>query len=276
MKISIITASYNYENFIEQAINSVINQSYTNWELIIVDDGSSDNSVKIIQEFCKKDERIKLFQHENSSNKGLKETLLLGLKKASGDFVAFLESDDSFAPDNLEKKVKIAKKYPNAGLIFNKVNFMWEDENRKNINGKLFENNQKKLSQMNFPKNMFKDFFIDNQIFTFSCVMLRPEILEKDFFNTPLDKCLDWWLWIHLAYNNDFYYIDEPLTNWRLHFQSYITEGKNLNRWFMLPIAAYEDVYKKRKDFKILMLILHQRLKIYFIRGARFFKKLFK
>jgi len=103
MKISILIASYNYAQYIEEAINSVINQSYQNWELIIVDDGSSDNSLEIIKSYCEKDSRIKLFQHENNQNNGLKETILLGLENVMGDWVAFLESDDVFMPDNLAK-----------------------------------------------------------------------------------------------------------------------------------------------------------------------------
>jgi len=104
MKISIITANYNYAQYIEEAINSVINQSYGDWELIIVDDGSSDNSVEIIKSYCEKDSRIRLFQHANGENKGLKETLLLGISHASGDWIAFLESDDSFTLDNLQQE----------------------------------------------------------------------------------------------------------------------------------------------------------------------------
>lgn len=94
--ISIITASYNYENYIKETIESVLNQTYTNWELIIVDDGSKDNSVEVIKSYCEKDSRIKLFQHEGGVNKGLAETIKLGISKAQGEWIAFLESDDKF------------------------------------------------------------------------------------------------------------------------------------------------------------------------------------
>ena len=65
MKISIITTSYNYEEYIKETIESVLAQSYTNWEMIIIDDGSKDNSVNIIKKYCQKDKRIKLYQHQN-------------------------------------------------------------------------------------------------------------------------------------------------------------------------------------------------------------------
>ena len=90
-KVSIITSSYNYEQYIEQSIESVIHQTYSNWELIIVDDGSIDNSVEIIKKYKDKDNRIKLYTHENNKNLGLIKTLELGIKNSTGDFIVFLE-----------------------------------------------------------------------------------------------------------------------------------------------------------------------------------------
>lgn len=73
--VSIIIPSFNYEKYITQTIESVINQTYTNWELIIVDDGSKDNSKEIIKDYCAKDNRIRLYTHENNQNLGLKKLL---------------------------------------------------------------------------------------------------------------------------------------------------------------------------------------------------------
>lgn len=269
MKISIITASYNYAQYIEEAINSVINQSYQDWELIIVDDGSSDNSVEIIKSYCEKDNRIKLFQHENGQNRGLKETILLGLEHATGEWVAFLESDDFFAPDNLIKKIEIIKKYPNVKLIFNKVNFLWEKEINK-FQQKIFFKTQKSLSKKIFLRNMFYDFFIDNKIFTFSCVMIEINALKNANFNSPLDALLDWWLWIHLAFNNEFYYINEELTNWRLHSNSYIKDSKK-PKFKLIQLMAYWDVYKREKQKKIIIFMLFYCLKLFAVKTYRFF-----
>ncbi|MFA7658028.1 MAG: glycosyltransferase [Candidatus Gastranaerophilaceae bacterium] len=268
MKISVITASYNYAQYIEEAINSVINQSYSNWELIIVDDGSSDNSVEIIKRYCEKDSRIKLFQHENGQNKGLKETLLLGIGHASGDWIAFLESDDFFAPDNLSKKVEIINKNPSPKLIFNKVEIIREKDVTEKRQQDL-EAIQNKLSKSNFPKNMFHEFYITNSILTFSCVMVETNALKNTDFDTPADTLLDWWLWIHLAYKNDFYYIDEKLTHWRLHAESYILKGKK-PILYLVQAQAYEDIYQKNgKEAGLLLFIIYSKIKLFFIRGFR-------
>lgn len=276
MKISIIIASYNYAQYLEETIESVLEQTYSDWELIIVDDCSSDNSIEIIKSYCEKDSRIKFFQHENVENRGLKETLLLGLKNATGDWIAFLESDDVFEPDNLLKKVEIAQQYPSAKLIFNKVKFLCEDEKTKKRT-KTFINTQKKLSKIPFfktyPRNMFYDFYINNIILTFSCVMVETNAIKNADFNTPVDTFLDWWLWINLAYKNDFYYIDEELTSWRLHPKSYVLKGK---KPIFCPIQtlAYSKIYRKDKSLKLFLFIFLSNIKLFFVRGFRFLRRI--
>lgn len=256
MKISVITASYNYAQYIEEAINSVINQTYQDWELIIVDDGSSDNSVEIIKSYCDKDSRIKFFQHENGQNKGLKETILLGLSHATGDWIAFLESDDIFAPENLRKKAEIVEEGKKAGrqevkLIFNKMSYLCETaESERQI--KFHEKKQRKLAKMLFPQNMFYQFYVRNMILSFSCVMVNAQTLKNADFDTPNDIMIDWWLWINLAYENDFYYLDEELTLWRLHDKSYISQN-DYNTRYNLPRKAYFKRFKQTLNPLILV-----------------------
>jgi len=272
MKISVIIASYNYSQYIGEAIESVINQVYSDWELIIVDDGSSDNSVGIIKSYCENDNRIKLFQHENGENKGLKETLLLGLKNATGERIAFLESDDVFELDNLLRKVEIAQTNPSAKLIFNKVKFLCEDKKTEKRT-KAFINTQKKLSQMDYPKNMFYDFYINNMILTFSSVMVEANTIKNSDYNTPVDTFLDWWLWIHLAYKNDFYYIDEELTSWRLHPKSYVKRSKK-PLFKTVQVQAYKKIYEQNKSIGLFFFIFASSIKLFFVRGFRFFKRI--
>lgn len=265
MKISVIISSYNYGKYLEEAIDSVIGQTYKDWELIIVDDGSSDNSIEIIKSYCAKDERIKLFQHDDKLNHGLKETLLLGIEHVTGDWIAFLESDDYLSPYNLAKKVDVIKRHPEVKLVFNKVKFMGE-ENRTKKQLRILKNTQKKLSKMNFPKNMFYNFYIDNMILTFSSVMVEAKTIKNADFNTTYDSTLDRWLWIHLAYNNDFYHIDEELTRWRLHEKSYI---KAKPKFFFPQILAYGDVYKGNPKLNLWFFILYSNVKLFIIKIFR-------
>ena len=124
MQISIITASYNYEEYIKETIESVIAQTYTDWEMVIVDDGSKDNSVEVIKSYCEQDSRIKLYQHENGENKGLIETVKLGIEKAQNEWIVFLESDDTITPDYLETKLEIIKLLPCAVFYLHRQTYL--------------------------------------------------------------------------------------------------------------------------------------------------------
>ena len=94
--VSIITPAYNAERFISDAINSVINQSWKNWELLIIDDGSTDDTSQICQSYCDVDRRVKLIK---SSNHGVSHARNLGLKSALGKYIGFLDADDVIDPD---------------------------------------------------------------------------------------------------------------------------------------------------------------------------------
>lgn len=111
--VSIIMPSYNTANYIEETISSVINQTYTNWELIIVDDCSTDNTDEIIKEF--KDDRIKYFK--NKKNSGAAFSRNRALKEAKGKWIAFLDSDDLWKSVKLEHQIEFMKK--------NKYNFTY-------------------------------------------------------------------------------------------------------------------------------------------------------
>ena len=103
--VSIIVTSYNYENYIKETLNSLIGQTYSNIEIIVVDDGSTDNSLHIIKSFVQKDSRIKLFTHPNNQNMGLDKSVKLGVSKARGEWISFCESDDSLQKNYVERKL---------------------------------------------------------------------------------------------------------------------------------------------------------------------------
>ena len=101
--VSIIMPSYNTAKYIADSINSVINQTYKNWELIIVDDCSNDNTDEIVSEFLK-DKRIKYFKNEKNSGAAISRNK--ALREAKGRWIAFLDSDDLWVPEKLEKQIK--------------------------------------------------------------------------------------------------------------------------------------------------------------------------
>jgi glycosyltransferase involved in cell wall biosynthesis len=128
-KISIICPNYNKGLFIRETIESVLASTYNDWELIIIDDGSTDDSLSIIQDFSSKDHRI---QYHKQSNQGGAVARNKGMSMATGAYLLFLDSDDLISPDCLEERIKIAAQNPNGiGWVFPllpfKGNFKDED-----------------------------------------------------------------------------------------------------------------------------------------------------
>jgi len=126
--VSIITPSYKSEKFISETIESVLSQTYQNWEMIIVDDCSPDNSNKIIEEYCEKDDRIKLIKLEKNSGPAVARNR--AIEEAKGRYIAFLDADDLWKPEKLEKQLL----YMNENnLAFAYSSYDLIDENNNNI-----------------------------------------------------------------------------------------------------------------------------------------------
>ena len=122
--VSIIMPLYNGEKFIKITLDSVINQTYKNWELLITNDGSKDNSQKIVEEYSNKDSRIKLF---NQINKGSAAARNNSLKNANGRYIVFLDSDDIWDKNFLTEQIKFLKE-KNASLVFSSYRRINEEE----------------------------------------------------------------------------------------------------------------------------------------------------
>ena len=244
--ISVIITSYNYSQYIKDAIQSVIDQTYNDWELIIIDDCSKDNSVDIIKTF--NDKRIKLII--NKQNLGLTKSIKRGIEKASGNWIAFLESDDFWAKNYLEEKIKIIKTSQESAVIFNNVEMFGNIDKINYFNKKYptkFFDNKK------FPKNMFFDITTKNRLLTLSAVCIKKDLFSNFNFNVKDDRFFDWWLLIHVARKNKFYYIPQKLTFWRLHKNSYVNK-KDKNIKLPTNMLAYFDIFIKEKDLISLLL----------------------
>lgn len=238
--------SYNYAKYIREAIRSVINQTYTNWELIIIDDASTDHSLDIIEEYLH-DTRIKLII--NDKNLGLAGTMKKGIEFAEGKWIAFLESDDMFYPSSLEKKIEAAKN--GADVIFTAVECFQDKYKIEKYKKHVESINQYivKLNKSKFIPNFKNIVYKTNIIPTFSVLMVRKELLQECKFNPLCKSALDYYLQAQLCFNK-FYYIHEELTRWRLHSDSYLNRDKN--SWlikFLFSISIYKETIKDKNAF---------------------------
>lgn len=116
--VSIITIFLNAEDYIEEAIASAIVQSYDTWELILVDDGSTDASSKIARYYTAQyPEKIRYVEHPGHENRGMSASRNLGIQQAQGDYIAFLDADDVYLPDKIARQVTILESHPEAALV---------------------------------------------------------------------------------------------------------------------------------------------------------------
>ena len=177
--VSIITPTYNAEKFIQATIESVQNQTYQNWEMILVDDASTDKTVKIIADFAEKDSRIKLFKLEKNSGNGFARNI--ALEKAVGKYIAYLDADDLWFPKKLEKQVQFLKKN-NLHFTFSFYDCIDEEGNSLNRRVKA-------------PVNLTYD-----ELFFCNYVGNLTAIYDADYFGKIVieatQKRQDWRLWL--------------------------------------------------------------------------------
>jgi glycosyltransferase involved in cell wall biosynthesis len=120
--VSIVTNFYNAERFIAETIESVITQTYSHWELLLVDDGSVDSSTQIALAYAKANsKRIRYFEHDGHANKGMSASRNLGIQQSKGEYLAFLDADDIWLPEKLHKQVTLLEANPEAGMLYGKT-----------------------------------------------------------------------------------------------------------------------------------------------------------
>lgn len=249
---SIIVASYNYQDYIRETLDSLLNQTYKNFEVIVVDDGSSDDSVKIIREYEEKNRCVHLYQHPNGENKGLAETVLLGLSKAKGEYIAFCESDDMWHFTHLQAINQFINNNPTANIIVNDVETFGDVNCCANMQREI---EHRKKAYLKY-KGMIpaSDFTRSNYIVTFSACCVNKVLLQScDFLGVNKKTALDWWLWRQICWHNRIYYLNRKLTFWRLHSDSYTNRQALLDR--QLHMQFMEDLDKiiaRRSYYSIL------------------------
>ena len=211
--VSIILSSYNHANYIAEAIQSALDQTFTDFELLIFDDGSSDKSREIIKTFD--DPRIKFFLYEE--NRGPRIILTEAVKNSRGKYIAIHHSDDAWEKNKLETQVDFLDAHEEYAACFTRVNFIDEKSNYHELADddyykKVFEQENRTRAEW------LKYFFYNANCLCHPSLMIRHEIYEKynllDFFG--LWQLPDYFMWIKLCFHENFYILPEKLTKFRL------------------------------------------------------------
>jgi len=209
--VSVITPMYNAKEFIAETIQSVLEQTYQNWEMIIVDNCSTDNCKEIVTGFIKKDNRIRLIELEYNSG-GPARPRNIGLDNAKGEYVAFLDADDTFIIEKLSLQIDYMKK--------NNLNFCSTDHNFICDNSRLKHTNI--ITELYKKRNYQKETTIQglvffNKIYT-STVMIKKNVMQKFDEDPLLIAKEDVFLWLNLLLNNNIKYnfFNKKMTNYRI------------------------------------------------------------
>lgn len=206
-KISVIIPSYNHEKYVSEAIKSVLKQTYQDFEIIIVDDGSTDRTVNEIKKFDSK--KIRLF--EFGINQGAAVAENKGIYESKGEYVSILNSDDVFFPDKLEKQVAFLSSHPHIGAVFGYAQSI--DEDGHSLKGKdqndFQETNKSRFEWMNY-------FFYHGNCLCHPSVLIRKSCIGgTDWYDKRLAQLGDFDLWIRLCMEHEIYIIPEDLIGYR-------------------------------------------------------------
>ena len=198
--VSIITPCYNAEKYIAKAIDSVINQTYSDWEMLICDDCSTDNSCKIVEYYCKLDNRIKLFKTDRNTGTPA-EPRNIGLKKSQGEYIAFLDADDIWLPEKLEYQLK----------FINTHNYYFVYSDYEKINSEGIRNNRIiTVAKKSNYKTILKSCDIP-----FLTALLKKDIVSNMFFIAKPKEDYIFWLQLLKTSNITAYNTNKVLALYR-------------------------------------------------------------
>lgn len=238
--ISIIIPTYNSSQYIKEAIDSALSQSYKNIEIIIVDDGSTDNTEDVIKSY----NGIEKIIYIKKRNGGPASARNLGITQAKGNYIAFLDADDIWDKCKLEKQMDIARK-KNLDLVHtNRFYLDQKDKISDSINLKTT------------TTHLIKENFITN-----SSVMIKTDVLKNNLFNESpkLFAVEDYDLWLRLSFQKySFGYIPEKLTGYRRHTNQ-ISSNNNISNLTYL----YWNSINNTNNYLYKIGLLYMYIKIY-------------
>ncbi len=218
-KVSIIIATFNREAFIAEAIESVLKQSFVDWEMIIIDDASTDKTRSVVDKYTESDLRIKYYK--NPSNLGISKSRNKGLSLARGKYIATLDSDDVWLDDaKLKKQVDFLDINKDYALIGGGIMYIDKDS--------------RPLRKMLYPiyDSIIRNIMLQYNPFPHSTVLMRKVVIDQvGQYDESMKTCEDYDLWMRIGMKHKFTNIPMILSGYRVH-------GGNISRSKKLSMAA--------------------------------------
>ena len=202
-RVSVVIPTHNNGEYLESALDSVYRQTYAAHEIIVVDDASTDDTAERMQRHT---DRVHYIQQSHAGSAVARNR---GIMAATGDYIAFLDSDDMWLPEKLDKQIAIAVEHPDSALIY--CDFHRSETLQPELTSGL---SGRKHWQAG---SEFESLLRQNFLHTSSVVVPRPALASSGLFDPKLINAQDWDLWLRLAASGDCRFVDEVLSFYRLH-----------------------------------------------------------
>lgn len=247
-----------------ETIASVLGQKLINWELLIVDDSSTDNSWAIIQKYARPDARIRSFR--NDTNRGLTRNWRFLIDNAQGEYIAFLEGDDVFKPDNLEQKINIFDRYRDVAMVYSNFSVInsrgavltADIYNKYRI--KTYKNSCIRATDYLYAKHL--------PFFSYSQIMIRRTVVDRVGYPRNLNSQSkvfipsDWDFNFRIATSNKIYYVDRTLLQLRKHANNSSANTIETTGQMRLILDEYANEF--RSNDEVLKAINYMRGKLHY------------
>jgi glycosyltransferase involved in cell wall biosynthesis len=236
-KVSIILPTYNCANYVGAAVESVLKQTYKNYELIIINDGSTDNTDEIVAQYISDNSSIHYIKQENKGHAGARNT---GMTAATGTFIAFIDSDDIWLPEKLEEQVRACEKDTEIGLVHCNVYGFGENQNMQERN---FWLTNEMIDE--YSGYIFNNLYSRKIIITTTTVLIRKQCVDDV---GPFDENLtrygseDRELFLRILWKYKAKYVNKPLAMYRNRRDS---EGQNYEKMIKGQEYVYEKITKQ-------------------------------
>jgi glycosyltransferase involved in cell wall biosynthesis len=202
-KVSVVITCYRYAQYLPHAVESALGQTHSNVEVIVVNDGSPDNTDEVMQPYLA-DPRVIYVKQENAGQAVAKNN---GIRRATGDFIAFLDADDIWMRDKLERQLPLFAD-PEVGVVYSRVSYI--DEKGRPL--------ERELRDLLAPRSgwITQHIFLDNLV-PFCAAVVRRECFEQVGIMDPSFRMgIDWDLWLRMSVRYKFDYVDAPLLAYRV------------------------------------------------------------
>lgn len=227
-KVSVIIPAYNTEEFIAGTIQSVLDQTYQNYEIIAVNDGSTDSTLQILRRF---EPRINILTKDNGGPASARN---VAIQNSVGEYIAFLDSDDLWIEDKLEEQVAFLDRHPEIGLLFGQALMFLEENGEKKIQSKIGYTDDPTFCQL-----LLGD-FIPN-----STVVIRRACVERvGLLNESLLAAEDYEYWMRIARVFRMAGIPKPQAYYRIRDGNLLGDGRNIDKGLTYSLAALREVEK--------------------------------